>query len=32
MADLELDAIGVGHGEPIVRDAAETLHRVVQQA
>ncbi len=32
MAALDLDAIGVGHGEPIVRDAAETLHRVTQQA
>ncbi|MDF3040860.1 MAG: putative Zn-dependent hydrolase, glyoxylase [Thermomicrobiales bacterium] len=32
MTEFDINAIGVGHGEPIVRDAAETLHRVVQQA
>jgi hypothetical protein len=32
MTELDIDAIGVGHGEPIVRDVAETLGKVVGMA
>jgi glyoxylase-like metal-dependent hydrolase (beta-lactamase superfamily II) len=32
LTELEIDAIGVGHGEPIVKDAAETLARVAAEA
>ncbi len=32
MSGLDVDVVGVGHGEPIVKNAAEELHRVVEQA
>ena len=32
MAQLDLAVVGVGHGEPIVRNAAETLHRIAAMA
>jgi glyoxylase-like metal-dependent hydrolase (beta-lactamase superfamily II) len=32
MAGLEVSVIGVGHGKPIVQDAAERLHALARQA
>ena len=32
LAGLEVSVIGVGHGEPIVQDAAERLHALARQA
>jgi glyoxylase-like metal-dependent hydrolase (beta-lactamase superfamily II) len=32
MTELDVDVVAVGHGEPIVRNAAETLHRVAETA
>ena len=32
MAEMDAVAVGVGHGEPIVRDASQTLHELAAEA